>query len=260
MPRIFCDLDLTLHSDCLLTPEATRHIQVLRLQPGEEITLFNGRGGEFFAQIKSISRKEAWVHIFRYDLIERESPVRVHILMGMPANERMDWLIEKVTELGLIELTPLMTQHSVVRFELERGLKKVQHWQSIAFSACAQSGRNTSPIINSPTSLKDWLLLAKSPVQLESVACANPNLTALKYFFSLNAHAVPFVNHFDRIKASCTNAQRHVILAFGPEGGWSLEEESSLLREGFSPVHLGNRTLRAETAAIAALSFLCVGF
>ena len=221
-------------------------MQVLRLQPGTSITVFNGQGGEFEAQILEMTRRDVYVQVHRFHPIEREAPLAIHMAIGMPANERMDWLIEKCTELGLTQLSPLMTQHNVVKLNTERGDKKILHWSSIAAAACAQCGRNRAPKINTPTTLNQWLKTL--PTQLEA--------NAPRWFFSLDPLAQPLYEQFMLIKNIELKHQAQVVMAFGPEGGWSAEEESALKTHHFIPVSLGERTLRAETAAIAALASL----
>ena len=245
MPRIFCNVPLSIQDSYQLPHEAARHIQVLRLQPGLSITLFNGEGGEFDAQILEMTRKDVYVKILRFNPVERESPIALHLAIGMPANERMDWLIEKTTELGLSRLTPLMTQHNVVRVNPERGDKKLLHWNAISHSACAQSGRHRALRIDSPTRLIHWLENLQSP--------ASNNYP--RWYFSLGVGSEPFqtqIHHFKELGLT----PNEVIVAFGPEGGWSLEEESLLQTHMFKPLSLGTRTLRAETAAISVVAAL----
>lgn len=226
--------------------EAARHIQVLRLQPGTPITLFNGEGGEFNAEVLEMTRRDVYVRVHSFIPLEREAKLAVHMAIGMPANERMDWLIEKSTELGLVQLSPLMTQHNVVKLNAERGDKKILHWNSIAAAACAQCGRNRAPKIESPISLAQWLKNLPT----------NADINAPRWFFSLSPEAKPFYEQFLEVKNIELKQQAHVVMVFGPEGGWSLEEESALKASHFTPVSLGERTLRAETAAIAALASL----
>lgn len=246
MPRIFCNSHLTLIDRFELPVEAARHVQVLRLQPGTPITLFNGQGGEFGAEVLEMTRREVYVRVHDFNPIEREARLAVHMAIGMPANERMDWLIEKCTELGLTQLSPLMTQHNVVKLNAERGDKKILHWNSIAAAACAQCGRNRAPKIDPPITLNHWLKTL--PTQLDT--------NAPRWFFSLDPVAQPLYEHFMQVKSIELKHEAQVVMAFGPEGGWSSQEESTLRAYHFTPVSLGERTLRAETAAIAALASL----
>jgi len=255
MPRIYCPCDLSLQTRWSLPEQAVKHVQVLRIQPGDEIVLFNGVGGEFKASVLEMGRKEVWVKLYQFNPIERESPLKVHIAIGMPANDRMDWLIEKATELGMSELTPLMTQRSVLRLSPERGDKKLQHWTAVAQAACTQCARNTLPVIHPPESIGSWLtkyrdLLTKHPVRADSeLAQPNPVL----WYFSLNS-SLPSLAQALKTHINSHAALAPLLTAFGPEGGWSHEEEDLLISAGFKAITLGPRTLRAETAAIAALA------
>ena len=130
MPRFFHPDPLITQTCVALAPAAARHVQVLRLQPGDEICLFNGAGGEWSARIEHMGRKDVTVNVLEHQAIEREAPNQVVLAVGMPANERMDWLVEKATELGVARLVPLMTERSVLRLHAERALKRQAHWQA----------------------------------------------------------------------------------------------------------------------------------
>lgn len=216
-----------------LPADTSRHIQVLRLQPGAAITLFDGRGGEYEACILQMGRHTVAARIDSHQTLERESAVYSHIVIGMPANERMDWLVEKATELGVARITPLMTAHGVLRLDGERAHKRQLHWLGIAQAACAQSGRNTLPQIDVPQSWSAWL---STLLQDDSGS---------RWMLSLSATATPL--------NTLAQTQRVVLLS-GPEGGLSREEETQALERGFLPVRLGARVLRAETAPLAVLS------
>ncbi len=250
MPRIFCNTPLSVQDRYELPLEAARHVQVLRLQPGSEVTLFNGEGGEYRAEVVEMTRKDVFAHILSFDPIERESKVAVHLAIGIPANERMDWLIEKTTELGLSKLTPLMTQHNVVRVNPERGDKKIQHWNAIAFAACSQCGRNRTPLIDPPITLLNWLKDLPAPQMMSGP----------RWFFSLDPESEPFGQDLLELKSQPAEKDACVLIAFGPEGGWSAQEEVLLKNHHFRPLSLGTRTLRAETAAIATLASITALF
>jgi 16S rRNA (uracil1498-N3)-methyltransferase len=252
MPRIYCPCDLSVQTRWSLPDQAAKHVQVLRIQPGDEIILFNGSGGEFKAFVLEMSRKEVWVAITHFMPTERESPLHVHIAIGMPANERMDWLIEKATELGVSELTPLMTQRSVLRLSLERGDKKLQHWRAVAQAACTQCARNTLPVIHPPETFDSWLLKYKHPF-LENFELERP--TRELWYFSLDP-SLPSLAQVANAHISIPDPPVPLLTAFGPEGGWSCEEEELLVSAGFKAITLGPRTLRSETAAIATLATL----
>ena len=216
-----------------LPADTSRHIQVLRLQPGAAITLFDGLGGEYEACILQMGRHTVAARIDSHQTLERESAVYSHIVIGMPANERMDWLVEKATELGVARITPLMTAHGVLRLDGERAHKRQLHWLGIAQAACAQSGRNTLPQIDVPQSWSAWL------------STLPQDDSGSRWVLSLSAASTPM--------NALAQTQRVVLLS-GPEGGLSREEETQALERGFLPVRLGARVLRAETAPLAVLS------
>ena len=230
--------------DALSLPAgAARHIQVLRLQPGDGITLFNGDalpGGEFEATVTRMGRSEVEVKVGLHHPIERESARVIHLAVGMPANDRMDWLVEKATELGVASIQPLITERSVLRLSGERADKKQAHWQSIAVAACEQCGRNRVPVVHPVTSLASWL---KTPPQ-------GPT-----YLLSLRSGSVPLL---DAARAAMREAVSDAAITFlsGPEGGLSDAEELAAIASGFACVSLGPRVLRAETAALAALTLI----
>ena len=233
MPRFFCSHPLQVGLSLDLPADTSRHIQVLRLQPGATITLFDGRGGEYTACILQMGRHTVAARIDSHLALERESAVYSHVVIGMPANERMDWLVEKATELGVARITPLMTAHGVLRLNAERALKRQLHWQGIAQAACAQSGRNTLPQIDLAQSWSEWLTTVPQ------------DETPARWLLSLSAASTPLDADLE---------VRRVLLLSGPEGGLSREEEAQALEIGFVAVNLGARVLRAETAPLTVLS------
>src|SRR5512140_1128724 len=157
MPRFHCATALSAGQSLALPAGAARHVQVLRLQPGAAITLFNGQGGEFRAVVERIGRSDVQVRIESHDPVEREPRRPVHLALGMPANERMDWLVEKATELGAASIQPLVAERTVVRLKGERAERKQAHWQGIAIAACEQCGRNRVPPVHVPMERAAWL-------------------------------------------------------------------------------------------------------
>ena len=165
MPRFFCPAPLRTGDVLDLPAGAARHVQVLRLQPGDAITLFNhgpgwegaSPGGEFEARVTLMGRSQVQVEIGAHLGVEREAQRAVHLAVGMPANERMDWLVEKAAELGVASIQPLMTERSVLRLAAERATKKVDHWQSVAIAACEQCGGNRVPVVHAVKTLAQWL-------------------------------------------------------------------------------------------------------
>jgi 16S rRNA (uracil1498-N3)-methyltransferase len=235
MPRFHCPAPLATGQPLLLPPGAARHVQVLRLQPGDRITLFNGEGGEYEAVVERMGRSEVSVQVERHDPVEREAMREVHLAAAMPANERMDWLVEKATELGAAGIQPLVAERSVLRLAGERAAKKQAHWQAVAVAACEQCGRNRVPAVHDVADLRGWL--------------ARPALPGAKrLLLSLRAGTRPL--------RDAAGDSGPVIFLSGPEGGFTPAEEDAALAAGFQPVTLGARVLRAETAALAALAAL----
>ena len=224
----------------LSLPEGTaRHVQVLRLQPGHEITLFNGLGGEWDATITRMGRSDVDVTLGAHRPDEREAGRAVQLALGMPANERMDWLVEKATELGAASLQPLHTSRSVLRLAGERAEKKQKHWQSVAVAACEQCGGNRVPPVAPVQDITAWL---------KALPPADAQAPALRCLLSLAPGSVPLASALGKLPRLAP-----VCFLSGPEGGLSSAEEALALAHGFVPVTLGARVLRAETAALAAL-------
>ena len=156
MPRFFVDLPLAATDSLRLPPAAARHVQVLRLQPGEGITLFDGRGGEWSAEVVSMGRQHVDVRVIDHDPVERELPVDVTLVAAMPANDRFDWLVEKATELGATTIEPVQTGRSVLRLSGERAERKQAHWQAVAVAAMpagagTTAGRSAASAAAGPT-------------------------------------------------------------------------------------------------------------
>ncbi|MDP3616599.1 MAG: 16S rRNA (uracil(1498)-N(3))-methyltransferase [Rhodoferax sp.] len=247
MPRFYCPTPLVTGELLELPASAARHVQVLRLQPGDSITLFNGgpgnagSAGEFNASVTRMGRSTVQVQVDTHQPAQREGARSVHLAVGMPANERMDWLVEKATELGVASIQPLMTERSVLRLAGERAEKKVAHWQSVAVAACEQCGGNRVPLIHEVTTLAAWT----------RVQSASPTSQLLLLSLGAGAHG---------LRAAVAALGMPVAITFlsGPEGGLSSAEEDAALARGFVPITLGPRILRAETAALCALAALLV--
>ena len=234
MPRLYVDAPLAEGDELVLPPGPARHVQVLRLQPGELITCFNGEGGEWSATVLRMGRSEVAVRVGTNEAVDRELPIRVTLAVGMPANERMDFLIEKATELGVHAVQPLVCERSVLRLAGERAQKKVEPWKGVAIAASEQSGRTRVPRIEPVMALQQWLAAAG------------------------HGHARLMLLSFLRSAASLADAPStsDAVFLSGPEGGLSPAEEALALDAGFAPVTLGPRVLRADTAPLAALSLL----
>jgi 16S rRNA (uracil1498-N3)-methyltransferase len=245
MPRFYCPVPLASEALLDLPAGAARHVQVLRLQPGDGITLFNGQGGEFEAAITHMGRSDVQVRVGAHSAIERAPAASVHLAVGMPANDRMDWLVEKASELGVTSIQPLMTERSVLRLSGERADKKTAHWQSVAVAACEQCGGNRVPLVHGVKTLAAWLQALPAPG-------AAPDTQDLRCLLSLAAGSSPLQ------APTASSSAQHTTFLSGPEGGLAASEEAAAMARGFAPVSLGPRVLRAETAALTALARLLV--
>ena len=268
--RFYADIGLIPGQTITLPDQAARHVQVLRLQPGDAITLFNGRGhaegsgqtsaeGEFAASVTRMGRSEVDVLVGAYTATQREAARAIHLAVCMPANDRMDWLIEKATELGAASIQPLMSERSVLRLKSERADKKLAHWRAAASAACEQCGRNRVPLIHDAMTLADWLKKSAAPGMAQTAGAAEAANAAstvheaaggLRLLLSLQSGSRPLA---EIVAGSGANA---FTFLNGPEGGLSPAEEAAALACGFSPVTLGPRVLRAETAPLACLALL----
>ena len=236
MPRFHVPTPLAAGATLSLPAGAARHAQVLRLQPGDAVVLFDGAGGEWAAQITRMGRSDVEVQVSAHHAIEREAPRLVTLATGMMSADRMDWLVEKATELGATQLQPLLAERSSLRLDGDRAKRKQQHWQAVAVSACEQSGRNRLPLVQAPQALRACLRDAA-------------DAGSTRWLLSLDAKAHPL-----RTALSELAPGQAVTVLSGPEGGLSPEEEAAARAAGFVPVSLGQRVLRAETAPLAALA------
>lgn len=252
-PRIFVDRPVgeaawAAGMEIELPPVAARHVQVLRLQPGSELTVFDGQGGEWLAQVMAMTRSGARVVLVRHDPVERELDLRVTLAVCMPANDRMDDLVEKATELGVFSIVPLMSERSVLRLTGERATKRQAHWQAVAVAASEQSGRNRVPMVQPVQGLE--ALLRESGKGPHAMVC---------WALSLETHAVPLTRALERLSANdFAEASAHLMILSGPEGGLSPLEQAAAQSAGFAAVALGPRILRADTAPLAAMAALAV--
>ena len=231
-PRFFTRQPLAAGSSLTLEEGPSRHISgALRLRPGALIRLFNGEGGEFTALLSDAGRHRVSVQVEEFFAVEHESPLPVTLGLGVSRGERMDYAVQKCTELGVARIVPLMTERTEVRLKGDRQDKKQRHWEQVAISACEQCCRNRLPLIDPITALDDWLAGPLPAAKLVLHHRADTGLTG---------QAAP----------------ESVALLIGPEGGLSDREIASALAAGFSALRLGSRVLRTETAPVAALSIL----
>jgi len=237
--RLFVETPLQVGTDLDLPPGAARHVQVLRLQPGANLRLFDGRGGEFAATLTHMGRSTVRVHVGAHDPVQRELARPVTLALGMPANERMDTLIEKATELGVTAIVPLVCERSVLRLQGERAEKRLAHWRGVAVAACEQSGRTRIPVLSAVAALPAWLH-----------ALPTPGIGA-RWLLSLDDAPM-----LAQAVASPAGRLDPVLVLSGPEGGLSPGEAALAQDFGFTPVSLGPRVLRADTAPLAVLAWL----
>lgn len=243
-PRLFVSQPIAAGVEMSLGDAATRHAQVLRLQPDDPVTLFDGQGGEWHARIASMGKRDTRVHALEHRPIERELPIAVTLALAMPAGDRMDVVIEKATELGAAAVQPLMCERSVLRLAGERADRRSAHWQAIAVAACEQCGRNRVPEVRKPLALTAWLA---------GLGAAGPSTEARWLMGWRDAKACGDVIAAVPTLISC-------LALSGPEGGFTDEEEQLALSRGFTMVSLGPRTLRADTAPLALLAAIAVAF
>ena len=234
LSRVFIEAPLASGADVTLRGTAANHVmRVLRLRVGEELTLFNGAGGEFAARVAAFTGSTVTVAVGTGTAVERESPLALTLAQGVSRGERMDLVMQKATELGVTGIVPVLTERSVVRLDAAQAARKLSHWRAITIAACEQSGRNRPPGVVGPVSLADFL---RSDLKSDTRLLLSPQA-------SLRIPEIPRPAH-------------SVTVLIGPEGGLTPEEQQRALEAGFVGVRLGPRVLRTETAALAALTLL----
>jgi 16S rRNA (uracil1498-N3)-methyltransferase len=230
IPRIYQNRPLQLHDSITLDKETGhRLISVLRIEKNNEIILFNGDGKEYLGIIIDLKRESIQVKITEVSEKNWESPLKIHLGQVISKGEKMDFVVQKATELGVNVITPLFSERCVVHFKKERLQKKQEHWQKIVIHAAEQCGRTLVPLIEKPISLLEWI----------SARTEHTRLTL----------ALTTKNPFKEVKI-----QESIALMIGPEGGLTTEEVEYAQHHGFTSTTLGPRILRTETAAIVALS------
>lgn len=228
LSRFFIDAPLSLGQHEL--PEAQAHYigRVLRHAAGDPVQLFDGSGQEYLGELIEVGKKVVRVELREQLAGQAESPLRVHLGQGLSRGERMDWAVQKATELGVAEITPLVTERCEVRLKDERADKRLAHWRQVAISACEQCGRSVLPIIHAPIVLSDWQKSVSADLKLVLHPVAAP----------LQSHAQP----------------QTLAFLIGPEGGLSEAEVEQAKLADFHPARLGPRVLRTETAPVVALA------
>ena len=228
LSRFFIDAPLSLGQHEL--PEAQAHYigRVLRHAAGDAVQLFDGSGQEYLGELIEVGKKAVRVELREQLAGQAESPLRIHLGQGLSRGERMDWAIQKATELGVSEITPIISERCEVRLKDERADKRLAHWRQVAISACEQCGRSVLPVIHAPVSLVEWQAHVQAELKLVLHPVAAP----------LESHARP----------------HSLAFLIGPEGGLSEAEVEQAKAAGFHAARLGPRVLRTETAPVVALA------
>ena len=235
MPRFFCPPPLPQSGSFDLPPDAAHHAaRVLRLREGDAVEIFDGNGNECHGVIAELSGKRVLVGNIAATNANRESPLQVVLAQALSSSEKMDWVIQKAAELGVAEFQPLDTERSVARLTAERAAKRLEHWQQVAISACEQCGRNVLPKLHTPLDIMVWL-------QQMRVSPVTKFILLPEGAASLHTQAAP---------------QGQAVLLIGAEGGFTHAESETALNCGFTPIRMGARVLRTETAAVAGLAAL----
>lgn len=232
IPRFYEDQPLAAEHTVDLSDAVVQHVcRALRMRVGDPIILFNGDGNEYLAQLETVEKRRASVRIQDVTQPAVESPLHIRIGQSLSRGERMDYAVQKATEMGMQQMFPLFSERCEVKLNTERQDKRIRHWQQVAISACEQSGRCAVPTINAPQTLEQWV--AQEDAELKLV---------------LHHHTATPLGDFP--------PPQSVALLVGPEGGLT-EKEVELARDhGFQPVAFGPRVMRTETAPVAALALL----
>ncbi|MGB1141423.1 MAG: 16S rRNA (uracil(1498)-N(3))-methyltransferase [Halioglobus sp.] len=231
-PRIYTQAPLSEGTSRELEQGPSQHIaRALRMQVDDALVLFDGSGAEYPATITSVTKKHVSVAIGERQAVSKESPLAIHLGIALSRGERMDFVIQKATELGVTELTPLFTERVEVKLNQERSEKKLRHWEAVAISACEQSGRNTLPSIHPPRQLVQWLDDTAADLKL-------------------------VMHHRADKAAEAADRPGTIALLIGPEGGLSQDEINGAESAGYRALQLGPRVLRTETAPLAAIAIL----
>ena len=233
LTRIFIDETLAVGAELQLDRDQARYLsRVLRLRNGDMVNVFNGNDGEFGASVVSLGKNSAVVRVDIAIETATESALKVHLVQGISRGERMDFVVQKATELGVKRISPVFTEYGVVRLDDDRARKRRDHWDSVATSACEQSGRIRPPLIDAPMDLNAWF--GAGAKESDTDLILRPGAAA-----ALVSLAAPVTK---------------VCLLIGPEGGFSEKEYDDAEIAGFTAVSIGPRILRTETAALTAIA------
>lgn len=236
--RAFVDRPLAVGASVGLPEDAAAHlVRVLRLREGDACVLFNGDGFDHDARLTEVGKRGATADIVATRAVDVESPLRITLLQGIARGEKMDWILQKATELGVAAFVPVSSDRSEVKLDAERAAKRHAHWRSVVTSACEQSWRARIPAVVAP----------------QSLAAALASLPEAPARWLLDPVAATGV-------AAMPAPGAEVVLAIGPEGGWSANDRAALVAAGFDGLRLGPRILRTETAGMAAIAALQARF
>lgn len=228
-------LPLALDAELALPEDIANHlVRVMRLAQGDRCVLFNGDGNDYHAQLSEVGKRDARVRITAVEPVGNESPLAITLLQGVARGEKMDLILQKSTELGIAAVVPVNSERSEVKLEGERAAKRVAHWQSVVASACGQSGRARIPPVSAPQSL--------------ATACAGLPADSLRLCLDPRGQWT--------LATLPAPPAGGIVVAIGPEGGWSARDLASLEAAGFQGLQLGPRVLRTETAGLATLAAL----
>lgn len=237
IPHIYQAGTIEVGTELQLGDDAAGHIgRVLRMQPGQQVSLFNGEGGEYLCTISQANKKNVYVSVDEFHDVTSESPLKIHLGQGISRGEKMEFTIQKSVELGITEITPLFSERCGVKLQGERLEKKHQQWQKIAIAAAEQSGRNFIPVVHPPIKLEQWLTQPSDETKLTLHPRAEHSIKTIDKLANFNATAMRFV--------------------VGPEGGFTDAEIAATKAADFVDIKLGPRVLRTETAALTVLSAL----
>ncbi|MDB6164282.1 MAG: rRNA ((1498)-N(3))-methyltransferase, partial [Xanthomonadaceae bacterium] len=233
LTRVHVPTELAVGATLALPETAATHLlRVLRLQPNDRCVLFNGDGCDYAARIVTAGKRDATVEILSAHALTNESPLQITLLQSLARGEKMDWILQKATELGVQAFVPVNSERSEVRLGDDRVDKRLAHWRGVVIAACEQSGRAWVPTVVAPQSMSDAL-----DALTTTVRCL------------LDPEATQAIAEFALPQSRC-------VLAVGPEGGWSPRDRMMLHAAGFIGLRLGPRILRTETAGIAAIAVL----
>ena len=277
LTRVHVDAPLRSGQRLTIEGSAGNHIaRVLRLRAGDSLTLFNGQGGEYGGSIEEIRRDTVLVSVLEHREIERESPFQLVLAQGISRADRMDWVVQKATELGVCRIVPIFTERSVVHLDEKQAVKKVQHWRSIVIAACEQSGRNRVPQIDQPIGFYEMLqqprsgadvLQQRAPLQdRDALQQPRPGEDDLlqqprpgkddSLHQPAEAARLLLSPTAELRLADIPQGPPGATVLIGPEGGLADIEQEAAIKSGYTPVRLGPRVLRTETAAVCALTLL----